>query len=161
MTNRLPDVLGRRGMSWGRLARRTLLPARLVARPRAPHANPRLAVAERVAARARRAGRGRLALCPRVTRNALRGSSPRAAGPTVALAARAGLDRAHVNQLKNGRALPTVATALAIARALGVPVAVVFPPGASDRRRGGAATSCRRSSARSSAGGAVPPPRTM
>jgi transcriptional regulator with XRE-family HTH domain len=58
------------------------------------------------------------------------------------LAARARLDRAHVNQVKNGRALPTVATALAIARALGVPVADAFPPGASARRR---ATSCRRS----------------
>lgn len=51
------------------------------------------------------------------------------------LAARAGLDRTHVNQLKNGRALPTVASALAVARALGVPVGVVFPPGTSDRRR--------------------------
>jgi transcriptional regulator with XRE-family HTH domain len=50
------------------------------------------------------------------------------------LARRTGLDRAHVNQLKNGRALPTVATALAIARALGVPVAVAFPPGSSARR---------------------------
>src|SRR5262249_39164416 len=63
------------------------------------------------------------------------------------LAARAGLDRAHVNQVKNGRALPTVATALAIARALGVPVATVFPAGSSaSRRRASAhATSCRRS----------------
>jgi transcriptional regulator with XRE-family HTH domain len=51
------------------------------------------------------------------------------------LAARARLDRAHLNQVKNGRALPTVATALAIARALGVPVAVAFPPGSSSRRR--------------------------
>lgn len=51
------------------------------------------------------------------------------------LAARAGLDRAHVNQVKNGRALPTVATALAVARGLGVPVAVAFPPGSSSRRR--------------------------
>ena len=51
------------------------------------------------------------------------------------LAARAGLDRAHVNQVKNGRAEPTVATALAIARALRVPVAVAFPPGASLRRK--------------------------
>jgi putative transcriptional regulator len=51
------------------------------------------------------------------------------------LAARAGLDRAHVNQVKNGRALPTVATALAIARALQVPLAVAFPPGSSARRR--------------------------
>jgi transcriptional regulator with XRE-family HTH domain len=53
------------------------------------------------------------------------------------LARRAGLDRAHVNQVKNGRALPTVATALAIARALGVPVAEAFPPGATARRRPG------------------------
>lgn len=51
------------------------------------------------------------------------------------LAARAGLDRAHVNQVKNGRAEPTVATALAIARALRVPVAVAFPPGSSVRRK--------------------------
>jgi transcriptional regulator with XRE-family HTH domain len=57
------------------------------------------------------------------------------------LASRARLDRAHVNQVKNGRALPTVATALAIARALGVPVATAFPVGSSARR----ATSCRRS----------------
>jgi len=52
------------------------------------------------------------------------------------LAEAAGLDRAHVNQVKNGRALPTVATALAIAAALRVPVAVAFPPGSSARRRG-------------------------
>jgi transcriptional regulator with XRE-family HTH domain len=51
------------------------------------------------------------------------------------LARRAALDRAHVNQLKNGRALPTVASALAIARALGVTVAVAFPPGSGVRRR--------------------------
>ena len=42
------------------------------------------------------------------------------------LAVRAGLDRAHLNQVKNGRALPTVATALVLARALGVPVAAIF-----------------------------------
>jgi transcriptional regulator with XRE-family HTH domain len=52
----------------------------------------------------------------------------------VELAARAGLDRAHVNQLKNGRALPTIATALALARALGIDVASIFPPGWSARR---------------------------
>ncbi len=51
------------------------------------------------------------------------------------LARRTGIDRAHLNQVKNGRALPTVATALAIARALEVTVADVFPPGASARRR--------------------------
>jgi len=50
------------------------------------------------------------------------------------LAAWAGLDRAYVNQVKNGRALPTVATALALAGALGVPVAVAFPPGSAERR---------------------------
>jgi transcriptional regulator with XRE-family HTH domain len=51
------------------------------------------------------------------------------------LAAASRLDRAHVNQVKNGRALPTVATALSIAAALGVPVTVAFPPGSSARRR--------------------------
>ena len=66
-----------------------------------------------------------------------------AIGPLIAargwtdadLAERAGLARAHVNQVKNGRALPTVATALLIARALRVPVATAFPPGSSARRR--------------------------
>ena len=66
------------------------------------------------------------------------------------LAARTGIERAHVNQVKNGRALPTVATALRIARALGVPVAVAFPPGSTATRtrrsrRRGDFTSCRRS----------------
>jgi DNA-binding phage protein len=50
VTNRLPAALARRPMTWGELARRTLLPGRLLARLRAPDANPRLAVAERVAA---------------------------------------------------------------------------------------------------------------
>jgi len=67
----------------------------------------------------------------------------------AALAAGAGLDRAHVNQVKNGRALPTVATALAIARALGVPLVVAFPPGSSTyrrpRRRGGRNTAAATS----------------
>ena len=48
--NRLPALLERRGMTWGELARRTLLPGPLLGRLRAPGANPRLAVAERVAA---------------------------------------------------------------------------------------------------------------
>jgi hypothetical protein len=48
--NLLPGVLRRQGVSWGELARRTLLPARVLVRLRAPGANPRLAVAERVAA---------------------------------------------------------------------------------------------------------------
>jgi hypothetical protein len=50
VANGLPALLARRGMSWGELARRTLLPPRLLARLRAPAANPRLVVAERVAA---------------------------------------------------------------------------------------------------------------
>jgi len=48
------------------------------------------------------------------------------------IARRAGLDRAHLNAVKNGRVEPTVGTALAIARALALPVAVVFP--AAERR---------------------------
>jgi len=52
------------------------------------------------------------------------------------LAARAGLDRTHVNQIKNGRVSPTVATALALSHALGVPVATVFPAGSAGWRAG-------------------------
>ena len=55
----------------------------------------------------------------------------------VELAARAGIDRAHLNQVKNGRAFPTVATALALARALQVDVATIFPAGWSERRARG------------------------
>src|SRR5213593_3643477 len=76
-----------------------------------------------------------------VTRNAVAHLLAERGWTDAALAAGAGLDRAHVNQVKNGRALPTVATALAIARALGVSVAVAFPRGSSTfrrpRRRGG------------------------
>src|SRR2546426_12617770 len=50
VVNRLPILLGRYGMSWGELERRTLLPPRLLARLRVPGANPRLVVAERIAA---------------------------------------------------------------------------------------------------------------
>jgi hypothetical protein len=50
VVNRLPALLGRHQVSWGELARRTLLPSPVLARLRAPGANPRLAVAERVAA---------------------------------------------------------------------------------------------------------------
>ncbi len=50
VVNQLPAELRRRGMSWGELSRRTLLPARLLARLRAPGVNPRLVVAERIAA---------------------------------------------------------------------------------------------------------------
>ena len=50
VVNRLPALLVRRGMTWGELARRTLLPAALLGRLRESSANPRLEVAERVAA---------------------------------------------------------------------------------------------------------------
>lgn len=53
----------------------------------------------------------------------------------VELAARTGIGRPHVNELKNGRAMPRVGTALRIAAALELPVAAVFPPGSSDARR--------------------------
>jgi transcriptional regulator with XRE-family HTH domain len=70
-----------------------------------------------------------------VTRNALVTLLAARGWTDADLAGRAGLDRAHVNQIKNGRALPTVATALALARALGVPVATAFPPGSAAVRR--------------------------
>jgi transcriptional regulator with XRE-family HTH domain len=66
---------------------------------------------------------------PPLTRNALVRLLGARGWTDGELAARAGLDRTHVNQLKNGRVSPTVATALALARALGVPVATAFPPG--------------------------------
>jgi hypothetical protein len=50
VTNHLPALLHQRGMTWGEFGRRTLLPRRLLTRLRTPHANPRLAIAERVAA---------------------------------------------------------------------------------------------------------------
>lgn len=52
------------------------------------------------------------------------------------LARATGLNRAHVNEVKNAHARPRVATALAIARALGVPVATLFPPAPAGRLRG-------------------------
>jgi hypothetical protein len=50
VVNQVPRTLARRGIPWGELARRTLLPGAIIARLRAPDANPRLVVAERVAA---------------------------------------------------------------------------------------------------------------
>jgi transcriptional regulator with XRE-family HTH domain len=70
-----------------------------------------------------------------VTRNAIGRLCAVRGWSDVDLAARAGLDRAHVNQVKNGRAVPTIATALALARALGVQVATAFPGGSAERRR--------------------------
>jgi transcriptional regulator with XRE-family HTH domain len=70
-----------------------------------------------------------------VNRNALARILASRGWSDVELAARAGLDRAHVNQVKNGRAMPTVATALALARALDVDVSTIFPAGWSTPRR--------------------------
>jgi transcriptional regulator with XRE-family HTH domain len=69
-----------------------------------------------------------------LTRNALGRLCAARGWSDVDLAVRSGLDRAHVNQVKNGRAAPTVATALALARALDVPVATAFPPGSASGR---------------------------
>jgi putative transcriptional regulator len=64
-----------------------------------------------------------------VNRNALSRLLAARGWSDVELAARTGLDRAHLNQVKNGRAMPTVATALALARALEIDVATIFPSG--------------------------------
>jgi len=135
--NQLAAVLGRLGVPLGELARRTLLPARVVARLRSSHANPPLSVAariagaldvriesifslpERAAGRRRSVGPVRTGLGPLLAELRL---------SDVQLAAATGLDRAHVTRLKNGRTRPSVATALAIAGALGVDVDAVFPP---------------------------------
>jgi len=49
VANRLPAFLARHDLTWGELGRRALLRPRHVQALRAPHANPPLAVAERVA----------------------------------------------------------------------------------------------------------------
>jgi DNA-binding XRE family transcriptional regulator len=43
-----------------------------------------------------------------------------------AVARAAGLSRAHLNRIKNGRVVPRVDAAIAVARALGTPVRRVF-----------------------------------
>jgi DNA-binding XRE family transcriptional regulator len=50
----------------------------------------------------------------------------RAGLPDDALAARAGITRAHLNRLKNGHVVPRVRTAIAVARALHVSIAELF-----------------------------------
>jgi len=50
VVNRMPTVLARRGIAAAELARRALVPARVLRRLRRPDANPRLALAERLAA---------------------------------------------------------------------------------------------------------------
>jgi len=160
--NRLPAVLARLDVPLGELARRTMLPARVLARLRSPRANPPFHVAERVAraldvrveeifrlrARVRAKGGGvtaaRTGLGPLLAELRL---------SDVQLASAAGLDRAHVNRLKNGRTRPSVGTALAIAAALGVDVAAVFP--LLDTRRSSAAARGRRSRSMTVGGAAV------
>ena len=134
--NRLAAVLGRLGVPLGELARRTLLPARVLARLRAPHANPPLRVAACIARALDVRVEAIFSLPERAARRRGAGPARTGLGPLLAelrlsdvqLACAAGLDRAHVNRLKNGRTRPSVATALAIARALGVDVAAEFPP---------------------------------
>jgi len=50
VVNRLPRLLRQRGLTWTELSRRTLLSRGHMARLRAVDANPRLAVAQRIAA---------------------------------------------------------------------------------------------------------------
>ena len=142
--NRLAAVLVRLDVPLGELARRTMLPARVLARLRSPHANPPLAVAQRVA----RALDIRVEMIFRLRkrRRSVGGdavSSRTGLGPLLAerrlsdvqLARAAALDRAHINRLKNGRTRPSVGTALAIAAALGVDVVAVFPASGARRSR--------------------------
>ena len=68
-----------------------------------------------------------------MTRNRITWLLARRGWTDTALAVRAGLDRSHVNHVKNRRSEPTVATALAIARAFGCSVADVFPTHATMR----------------------------
>jgi transcriptional regulator with XRE-family HTH domain len=140
--NRLLGVLARLDVPLGELARRTMLPPRILARLRSARANPPLRVAERIAeALDVRVETVFHLTAPRRALGTAGVSHRTGLGPLLAerrlndvqLARAAGLDRAHVNRLKNGRAQPSVATALAVAAALGVDVAIVFPP----RIRGG------------------------
>lgn len=59
-------------------------------------------------------------------RNRIPWYAARAGLDDAALAARAGMTRTHLNRVKNGRAIPRVDTALAIARALRVTVAQLY-----------------------------------
>jgi transcriptional regulator with XRE-family HTH domain len=148
--NRLAAVLARLDVPLGELARRTMLPPRVLARLRSPQANPPLRVAARIA----RALGVRVEAIFSLAEGTARACGPEPTrtglGPLLAdrrlsdvqLACAAGLDRAHVNRLKNGRTRPSVATALAIAGALGVQVAAVFPP--CDPRRARSAPRRRR-----------------
>jgi len=149
--NRLPALLDDLGVPLGELARRTLLPARVLVRLRLPRANPPLRVAERIARALEVHVEAIFGLSAR--RHAVRGGRPLSRtglGPLLAerrlsdvrFARDAGLDRAHVNRLKNGRSLPSVGTALAVAAALRVDVASAFPPDAA--RRGRARSVLRR-----------------
>lgn len=59
-------------------------------------------------------------------RNRIGWYASRASLPDAALARRAGLSRAHLNRLKNGRAVPRVGTAIALARALHLAVSQLY-----------------------------------
>lgn len=147
--NLLPGALAKRGVSFGELARRARLSVPVVARLRATHSNPSLDVVERLAAALDRPVEALFRLQAVGRRRPWSGGSPRRGlGPLLAergwseeqLARAAGLDRAHLNRIKNGRARPTIGTALAIARALAVPVAIAFPASRARRVRPGRAS---------------------
>ncbi len=141
--NRLPALLDDLGVPLGELARRTMLPARVLIRLRSPRANPPLRVAERIARALEVHVEAIFSLSTRrhAAAGRARSFSRTGLGPLLAerrlsdvrFARDAGLDRAHVNRLKNGRTLPSVGTALAVAAALRVDVATAFPPEASRR----------------------------
>ena len=144
--NRLPALLDDLGVSLGELARRTMLPARVLIRLRSPRANPPLRVAERVARALEVHVEAIFSLPGRRPAATAGGPSPTSRtglGPLLAerrlsdvrFARDAGLDRAHVNRLKNGRTFPSIGTALAVAAALRVDVATAFPRETSRRGR--------------------------
>ena len=141
--NRLSVVLARLEVPLGDLARRTLLPPRVLARLRSPHANPPLLVADRIARALDVRVETIFSLGLRRRVRAEPCASRTGLGPLLAerrlsdvqLARAAGLDRAHVNRLKNGRTRPSVGTALAIAAALGVDVLTAFPSPRAGRPR--------------------------
>jgi DNA-binding XRE family transcriptional regulator len=56
----------------------------------------------------------------KILQNRITWYAARAGLPDATLAAHAGMTRAHLNRIKNGRVIPRVDTAMAVARALRV-----------------------------------------
>jgi DNA-binding XRE family transcriptional regulator len=61
-----------------------------------------------------------------ILRNRIGWFASRAGLADEVLAARAGMSRAHLNRVKNGRVVPRVGTAIAVARALDVRVSQLY-----------------------------------